>query len=57
MGDLLDKGSLWNRQGLFVKSDSVSDIDYLFDDSEEDIMFIFCISNIYSNVDGLNFLL
>lgn len=57
MGDLLDKGSLWKRQGLFVKSDSVSDIDYLFDDSEEDIMFIFCISNIYSNVDGLNFLL
>lgn len=42
---------------MFVKSDSVSDIDYLFDDSEEDIMFIFCISNIYSNVDGLNFLL
>lgn len=54
MGDPSDKGSLWKRQGLPVKSDSVSDIDYLSDDSEEDTMFTSCISNIYPNVDGSN---
>lgn len=54
MGDPSDEWRLWKRQDLPVKSDSVSDIDNLSDDSEEDTMFTSCISNIYPNVGGTN---
>lgn len=54
MGDPSDERRLWKRQGLPVKSGSVSDIDNLSDDSEEDTMFTSCISNIYPSVGGTN---